>query len=60
MTCLVSDKAEITGSTSLMEFYGLEHSYNKFCSKKGKEELSSFLPQLPGYIDTPGHQDNRY
>ncbi|KAL3856823.1 hypothetical protein ACJMK2_011537 [Sinanodonta woodiana] len=54
----IPEKAEITGSTNLMEYYGLEHSYNKFCSKKGKEELSAFLPHLPGYIDAPGVQDN--
>ena len=23
-----------------------------------KDTLSSFLPQLPGVIDTPGNQDN--
>lgn len=41
-----------------MEHYRLEHSYNKFSGKKVKEQLSSFLPYLPGMIDTPGHQDN--
>ena len=56
----ISDQAEITGATNLMSHYGLEHSYNKFCSKKGgKEELSAFLPNLPGYIDAPGTHDNR-
>ena len=55
----ISEKAEITGCTNLTEYYGLEHTYNKFCNKKGKEELSSFLPHLPGYIDAPGIQDNR-
>jgi len=43
-----------------MAYYGLEHSYNKYCSKKLKEELSAFLPNLPGNIDTPGLLDNRY
>lgn len=43
-----------------MAYYGLEHSYSKFSGKKLKEQLSSFLPSLPGTIDTPGHQDNRY
>lgn len=42
-----------------MAFYNLEHSYNKFSGKKLKEQLSSFLPNLPGAIDTPGDQDNR-
>ncbi|XP_064612919.1 mediator of RNA polymerase II transcription subunit 19-like [Liolophura sinensis] len=52
------DHAEITGSTNLMSVYGMEHAYSKFCGRKVKEELSAFLPHLPGYIDTPGLQDN--
>ncbi|XP_074640164.1 mediator of RNA polymerase II transcription subunit 19-like [Tubulanus polymorphus] len=53
------DESELTGSTNLMSHYSLEHSYNKFCGgKKVKEELSAFLPNLPGNIDTPGIQDN--
>jgi mediator of RNA polymerase II transcription subunit 19 len=51
------DPNEVTGLTNLMSYYGLEHSYNKFGSKKVKEELSAFLPNLPGNIDTPGNQD---
>lgn len=43
-----------------MTYYGLEHSYSKFSGKKLKEQLSSFLPNLPGIIDRPGHLDNRY
>lgn len=43
-----------------MAHYGLEHSYSKFSGKKLKESLSSFLPGLPGMIDTPGSADNRY
>lgn len=46
-----------------MSHFGLEHSYSKFCKKEGKEELSAFLPHLPGYIDSPaspGMQDGRY
>ena len=50
----------MTGSTNLMAHYGLEHSYNKFSGKKFKEELSAFMPNLPGNIDTPGMQDNRF
>ena len=53
------DASELTGMTNLMSYYGLEHSYNKFSSKKVKEELSAFLPTLPGNIDTSGNQDNR-
>lgn len=44
----------MTGATNLMAFYGLEHSYSKFSGKKVKEQLSSFLPSLPGVIDGPG------
>lgn len=40
--------AEITGATNLMAHYGLEHSYGKFSGKKVKEQLSTFLPNLPG------------
>ncbi|KAK6184263.1 hypothetical protein SNE40_002050 [Patella caerulea] len=54
----IPEQSEITGSTNLLHHYGLEHSYNKFCGKKVKEELSAFLPHLPGNIDTPGVQDN--
>lgn len=41
-----------------MAYNGLEHSYSKFSGKKLKEQLSSFLPTLPGIIDAPGVQDN--
>lgn len=37
-----------------MAYYGLEHSYSKFSGKKVKEQLSSFLPNLPGVIDGAG------
>lgn len=49
---------ELTGATNLMAFYNLEHSYSKFSGKKVKEQLSSFLPNLPGVIDGPGNIDN--
>ncbi|VEN44270.1 unnamed protein product [Callosobruchus maculatus] len=51
-------ESELTGATNLMTYYGLEHSYSKFSGKKLKEQLSSFLPTLPGVIDSPGLQDN--
>lgn len=51
-------ECELTGATNLMAYYGLEHSYSKFSGKKLKEQLSSFLPNLPGIIDGPGQQDN--
>ena len=31
---------------------------HSFSAKKMKDTLSSFLPQLPGVIDTQGSQDN--
>ncbi|KAJ8247740.1 hypothetical protein GJAV_G00249740 [Gymnothorax javanicus] len=48
---------ELTGNTNLITHYSLEHAYNKFCGKKVKEKLSSFLPELPGMIDSAGSQD---
>jgi len=44
-------ECELTGSTNLLAHYNLEHSYNKFSGKKIKEQLSSFLPNLPGVLD---------
>lgn len=51
---VVLGESELTGATNLMAYYGLEHSYSKFSGKKVKEQLSSFLPSLPGVIDGPG------
>nr|XP_026689716.1 mediator of RNA polymerase II transcription subunit 19-like [Ciona intestinalis] len=45
--------AQVTGSTNLLAHFGLESTYNKFCGKKLKETLSSFLPHLPGVTDGP-------
>lgn len=53
------EPSEKNGSTNLMAYYNLEHSLNKLSGKKFKEELSSFLPNLPGKIDTKGNEDNR-
>ncbi|CAE1263792.1 MED19 [Acanthosepion pharaonis] len=53
----VPDQAEMTGYTNLMSYHGLGNSYNKFFTKKVKEELSAFLPNLPGNIDSPGLND---
>ena len=50
--------SEVTGATNLMASKNLEHAYAKLASKKMKDSLSSFLPQLPGVVDTPGSQDN--
>merc|ERR1719412_1818457 len=51
-------RSDITGATNLMASKGLEHSYVKLTTKKMKDSLSSFLPNLPGVVDTPGSQDN--
>ncbi|XP_018019443.1 mediator of RNA polymerase II transcription subunit 19 isoform X2 [Hyalella azteca] len=51
-------ETELTGATNLMGHYGLEHSYSKFTGKKVKDSLSSFLPSLPGILDTPAHLTN--
>jgi len=61
ISCLyhVLGESELTGSVNLMAYYGLEHTYSKFSGKRLKESLSSFLPNLPGIIDTPGHNDQR-
>ncbi|XP_059608971.1 mediator of RNA polymerase II transcription subunit 19 isoform X2 [Phlebotomus argentipes] len=48
----------VTGATNLMSYNNLEHSYSKYSGKKVKEQLSSFLPNLPGVIDGPGQSDN--
>jgi Mediator of RNA pol II transcription subunit 19 len=48
------EKSDLTGATNLISHYGLEHTFNKFNSKKVKEQLSSFLPSLPCVIDGPG------
>merc|ERR1712002_1452442 len=51
-------RSDITGATNLMASKGLESSYVKLTTKKMKDSLSSFLPNLPGVVDTPGSQDN--
>merc|ERR1712025_88030 len=48
----------VTGATNLMASNGLKNTYEKLTTKKLKDTLSSFLPQLPGAIDAPGNQDN--
>lgn len=55
----ISATAVVTGASNLMTYCNLEHAYNKFCGRKMKEQLSAFLPNLPGNIDGPGNLDNR-
>jgi len=50
-------EGELTGATNLMAYYGLEHSYSKFSGKKVKEQLSSFLPNLPAVVDGMGNME---
>jgi len=50
--------SEVTGATNLMASKNLEHSFQKLAAKKMKDSLSSFLPGLPGIIDTSAGQDN--
>lgn len=47
-----------TGANNLMQSKGLENSYIKLTTKRMKDSLSSFLPTLPGVVDTPGAEDN--
>ena len=47
----------MTGSTNLIQYHNLEHSFNKFCGRKIKDQLSAFLPNLPGNIDVPASRD---
>lgn len=51
-------RSDYTGATNWMSLEGLKDSFEKFTTKKTKDSLSSFLPNLPGNIDTPGSQDN--
>ncbi|XP_033099516.1 mediator of RNA polymerase II transcription subunit 19-like [Anneissia japonica] len=52
------EPAEVTGETNLINHYTLERTYQKFSSKKVKEQLSTFLPYIPGNIDIAGTQDS--
>jgi len=48
----------LTGCVDLLSHFGLDGAYRKMCdSKKVKPELSSFLTNLPGNIDTRASQD---
>ncbi|OQV19309.1 putative Mediator of RNA polymerase II transcription subunit 19 [Hypsibius exemplaris] len=52
------EESEISGSLNLLEYYDLESTYQKMAlAKRPKEELSSFLPHLPGFLDTPASED---
>ena len=52
------DESDISGSLNLLQYYQLESAYQKMAlTKHPKEELSSFLPDLPGFLDTPASED---
>lgn len=55
---LMKEPPEKSQSNFQSTLNNLEHTYNKFNSKKVKEQLSSFLPNLPGVVDGPGNIDN--
>lgn len=53
-----TEESDLTGSVNLLDYYGLKSSYYKMSTvKKLKEELSSFLPSLPGFLDIPASED---
>jgi len=43
--------AQIKGDMDLLAHFRFHKLYNKYCTKKQKESLSSFLPDIPGNID---------
>lgn len=45
----------VTGSMNLLVKHGLESTHNKFCVKKLKESLSSYLSSVPSVMDDPGN-----
>lgn len=47
----------VPGGPSAIGPHGLDEMYVKFSDKNIKDGLSSFLPDLPGYIDAPGTGD---
>jgi len=47
----------VPGGPSSIGPHGLDEMYVKFSDKNIKDGLSSFLPDLPGYIDAPGTGD---
>ncbi|KAA0189486.1 ATP dependent RNA helicase DHX35 [Fasciolopsis buskii] len=49
--------AALTGAKNLIEHYGLASSYQKYCSRPLREELSAFLPYLSGNVDVPASTD---
>nr|VZI07661.1 unnamed protein product [Spirometra erinaceieuropaei] len=49
--------ATLTGAKNLIEHYGLESAYQKFCGRKLRDELSAFLPHLSGNVNMPASED---
>ena len=44
---------QLSGSMNLLVHHGLESTYNRFCIKKVKESLSSYLSIVPNSMDEP-------
>ncbi|GAV02959.1 hypothetical protein RvY_13459 [Ramazzottius varieornatus] len=52
------EESDLSGSINLLDYYGLESSYQKLSmTRKLRDELSSFLPSLPGFVDHPASED---
>uniref|UniRef100_A0A1I8H429 Mediator of RNA polymerase II transcription subunit 19 n=1 Tax=Macrostomum lignano TaxID=282301 RepID=A0A1I8H429_9PLAT len=49
-------EAPLTGASNLIKHHDLEQAYSMYCTRRLREELSCFLPGLPGQIDTNGEQ----
>ncbi|KAL3319432.1 Mediator complex subunit 19 [Cichlidogyrus casuarinus] len=47
-----------TGAKNLIKLNGLEAAYQKFCTKKLKEDLSAFLPNICGRVNVPASEDD--
>ncbi|PAA80949.1 hypothetical protein BOX15_Mlig026630g4, partial [Macrostomum lignano] len=50
-------EAPLTGASNLIKHHDLEQAYSMYCTRRLREELSCFLPGLPGQIDTNGFED---
>lgn len=51
------DKDEVMPDTNLLRKYGLEKSFHKLQSRRVDDRLSSFLPNIPAFIDVPASED---
>jgi len=49
---------QLSGSMNLLTLNGMDGAYNKFCVKKLKEPLSSYLSSVPSVMDEPSTNKN--